>query len=150
MYYKERPDYKAVIEEFECFVELLKKDVAHTYYLPKDGKTGLDAIYTRDPALITKKGAVLSNMGKKLNEQIIQLKKTNNLLERMSVIGELTGRLVHDLRNPLSVIKMENDVAKMRIDDADEKTKQRSKRIENSIESISNIINDELFRPEIG
>jgi signal transduction histidine kinase len=87
---------------------------------------------------------VMSNMGKKLNEQIIQLEKTNHLLERMSVIGELTGRLVHDLRNPLSVIKIENDVAKMRIDDADEKTRQRSKRIEDSIESISNIIKDVL------
>lgn len=87
---------------------------------------------------------VMTNMGKKLDEQIMQLKKTNNFLERMSVIGELTGRLVHDLKNPLSVIKMENDMAKMRIDDADEKTKQSSKRIENSIESISNIINDVL------
>jgi len=83
-------------------------------------------------------------MSKKLDEQIMKLKTTNNLLERMSVIGELTGRLVHDLKNPLSVIKMENDVAKMGIGDADEKTKQRSKRIENSIESISNIIDDVL------
>jgi len=87
---------------------------------------------------------VMTNMSKKLDEQIMKLKTTNNLLERMSVIGELTGRLVHDLKNPLSVIKMENDVAKMGIDDADEKTKQRSKRIENSIESISNIIDDVL------
>jgi signal transduction histidine kinase len=87
---------------------------------------------------------VMTNMSKKLDKQITQLKKTNHLLERMSVIGELTGRLVHDLKNPLSVIKMENDLAKMGIDDADEKTKQRSKRIENSIESISNIIDDVL------
>lgn len=87
---------------------------------------------------------VMTNMGKKLDEKIIQLKKTNHLFERMSVIGELTGRLVHDLRNPLSVIKMENDVAKMGIDDADEKTKQRNKRIQDSIESISNIIDDVL------
>jgi signal transduction histidine kinase len=87
---------------------------------------------------------VMTNMGKKLNEQIIQLKKTNNLLERMSVLGELTGRLVHDLRNPLSVIKMENDIAKMESDNPDEKTKQRSKRIQNSIESISSIIDDAL------
>ena len=87
---------------------------------------------------------VMTNMGKKLNEQIIQLKNTNNLLERMSVLGELTGRLVHDLRNPFSVIKMENDMAKMERDDPDEKTKQRSKRIQNSIESISSIIDDAL------
>jgi len=69
LHYKGRPDYKAVIEEFECFVELLKKYAAHIYYLPKDGKTGLDAIYTRDPALITKKGAVLCNMGKKQRQE---------------------------------------------------------------------------------
>ena len=86
---------------------------------------------------------VMTNMSKKLDEQIMKLKTTNHLLERMSVIGELTGRLVHDLKNPLSVIKMENDMAKMGID-VNEKTKQRSKRIENSIESISHIIDDVL------
>ena len=87
---------------------------------------------------------VMTNMGKKLDKQITQLKKTNHLLERMSVVGELAGRLVHDLRNPLSVIKMENDVAKIGIDTSDEKKIQSSKRIESSIDSISHIIDDVL------
>jgi len=69
LHYKGRPEYRTVVEEFECFVELLKKDVAHIHYLPKDSKTGLDVIYTRDPALITKKGAVLCNMGKKQRQE---------------------------------------------------------------------------------
>jgi len=87
---------------------------------------------------------VMTNMGKKLDKQITQLKKTNHLLERMSVVGELAGRLVHDLRNPLSVIKMENDVAKIGIDTSDEKKIQSSKRIESSIDTISHIIDDVL------
>jgi len=87
---------------------------------------------------------VMTNMSEKLDKQITQLKKTNNLLERMSVIGELVGRLVHDLKNPLTVIKMENDMAKTRIDNSDEKATQSSKRIESSIVSISHIIDDVL------
>lgn len=65
LYYNGRPKYPAVIEEFECFEELLKKEVDHIYYLPYDDNTGLDSIYARDPALITRKGAILCNMGKK-------------------------------------------------------------------------------------
>jgi len=40
--------------------------------------------------------------------------KTNALLkaERLSAIGELSGRLAHDLRNPLSVMKMSTDLIK--------------------------------------
>ena len=64
-HYKGRPKYQAVVEEFTCFVELLKKEISHVYYLPQDKNTGLDSIYARDPALITKKGAILCNMGKK-------------------------------------------------------------------------------------
>jgi len=50
------PDYNKVVEEFEFFVELLKKEVSNIYYLPKNDKTGLDSIYPHDPVLITKKG----------------------------------------------------------------------------------------------
>ena len=32
--------------------------------------------------------------------------------ERLSAIGELSGRLAHDLRNPLSVMKMSTDLIK--------------------------------------
>lgn len=62
------PDYNKVVEEFEFFVELLKKEVSNIYYLPKNDKTGLDSIYPHDPVLITKKGAILCNMGKKQHQ----------------------------------------------------------------------------------
>ncbi|UCD90255.1 MAG: hypothetical protein JSW04_02105, partial [Desulfobacterales bacterium] len=91
LHYKARPDYKAVIEEFECFVELLKKDVDHFYYLPKDSKTGLDAIYTRDPTLITKKGAVLCNMGKKQRqEEPFSIRKYFDEIG-IPILGSITG-----------------------------------------------------------
>jgi two-component system sensor histidine kinase HydH len=85
---------------------------------------------------------VMSNMAVKLNDKITQLKKTNNLLERMSVIGELTGRLVHDLKNPLSVIGMEIDVIKMKIND--EKISEDLKKINNAYNSMLTQINDVL------
>lgn len=59
------PDYEKVVKEFEFFAGVLENEISDIYYLPPNNKTGLDSIYTRDPALITAKGAVLGNMGKK-------------------------------------------------------------------------------------
>jgi len=58
-------DYDKAIEEFECFATRLQKEVPDIYYLPGNENTGPDSIYTHDPALITKKGAILCQMSKK-------------------------------------------------------------------------------------
>jgi len=87
-------------------------------------------------------GGVMANMGEKLSQKINQLKKTNALLERMSVIGELTGRLVHDLKNPLGVINMTTQMMKM--ETSDEKGLNRIKNIDESYSSIMTQIQDVL------
>jgi len=89
--YKGCPDYKTAVEEFEYFVELLKKEVSNIYYLPQDNNTGLDSIYTHDPALITKKGAVLCNMGKEQRQWEPSL--MGKYLDDMGipVLGSITG-----------------------------------------------------------
>ncbi len=66
--YSACPDYDKALEEYESFVDLLKREVSEIHYLPKSDKTGLDSIYARDPLLVTNKGAILGNMGKKLRE----------------------------------------------------------------------------------
>ncbi len=66
--YSGRPDYDRALEEYESFVDLLKREVSEIHYLPKSDKTGLDSIYARDALLVTNKGAILGNMGKKLRE----------------------------------------------------------------------------------
>ena len=48
------------------------------------------------------------------NLENLVAEKTQEVLksERLSAIGELSGRLAHDLRNPLSVMKMSVDMIK--------------------------------------
>jgi N-dimethylarginine dimethylaminohydrolase len=58
------PNYKKAIEEYDRFMELLGKFIPEIHYLPKNNQTTLDSIYVHDPVLITKKGAILCNMGK--------------------------------------------------------------------------------------
>jgi len=70
------------------------------------------------------------------------LQKTNALLERMSVIGELTSRLVHDLKNPLGVISMTTQMMKM--ETSDEKGLNRIEKIDESYNSIMKQIQDVL------
>jgi N-dimethylarginine dimethylaminohydrolase len=65
LHYTGPPEYRIAVAEFERFVELLQKQVPDIYYLPFAGDAGLDSIYVRDAALVTEKGAVLCNMGKK-------------------------------------------------------------------------------------
>lgn len=62
------PDYDKALDEYEKFADLLKREVSEIHYLPKSDGTGLDSIYTRDALLVTKKGAILCNMGKHLRQ----------------------------------------------------------------------------------
>jgi len=87
-------------------------------------------------------GSIMSNMGEKLSEKINQLKKINALLERMSVIGELTGRLVHDLKNPLNIINITTQMMKM--ETSGEKDLKRIEKIDESYNSIMMQIQDVL------
>ncbi|AJW71736.1 sensor histidine kinase [Nitrosopumilus adriaticus] len=75
--------------------------------------------------------------------------KTQELLksERLSAIGELSGRLAHDMRNPLSVMKMSVDL----INQSDGETKisdvkvvERLDLIKKSIDRISHQVDDVL------
>ncbi len=75
--------------------------------------------------------------------------KTSELLkaERLSAIGELSGRLAHDLRNPLSVIKMSVDLLKQNPDEtklSDPTITKRIDLIEKSIKRISHQVDDVL------
>jgi len=75
--------------------------------------------------------------------------KTNALLkaERLSAIGELSGRLAHDLRNPLSVMKMSTDLLKQNSKDSkvsDDITQKRLDLIRKSIDRISHQVDDVL------
>lgn len=75
------------------------------------------------------------------------LKLTQDVLrsEKISAMGIMASRLSHDLRNPLTVIKNTLQLMKMNFgSNIDEKTEKFSKRIEDSVDSMSNIIEDVL------
>ena len=75
--------------------------------------------------------------------------KTGEVLkaERLSAIGELSGRLAHDLRNPLSVMKMSIDLIKQTPQDtkiSDSNVTKRIDLVEKSIDRISHQVDDVL------
>ncbi|WP_246275302.1 CHASE domain-containing protein [Nitrosopumilus oxyclinae] len=65
--------------------------------------------------------------------------------EKITTIGTMASRMSHDLKNPLTVIKSSLELLKMNLGpDLDEKTKNYTKRIDDSIDSIFSIIDDVL------
>ena len=64
--YTDEPDFERAVGEYDRFVDILRKFVADIRFLPRDPLTGLDSLYVRDAALVTKHGVILCNMGKEL------------------------------------------------------------------------------------
>ncbi len=72
--------------------------------------------------------------------------KTEQLLksEKLSAIGELSARIAHDMRNPLSVIKNSLEIMKSKQKNMDAKTKMEWDRIDRSIFRMSHQVDDVL------
>ena len=66
--YLAAPNFNSAISDYEIFVDLLKSFDIEIYYLPKDKSTSLDSIYTHDPCVVSNKGVVICNMGKKARQ----------------------------------------------------------------------------------
>jgi N-dimethylarginine dimethylaminohydrolase len=64
--YSGEPDFAEAVDEYDRFVELLRRTVPEVHFLPEDSRTGLDSIYVRDAALATGQGLILCRMGKEL------------------------------------------------------------------------------------
>jgi len=69
LHYPAKPSYEKVLKEYNQFSAIIEEHVPEIHFLPEDEKTGLDSIYTHDPVIITKGGAILCNMGKKEREK---------------------------------------------------------------------------------
>jgi len=82
---------------------------------------------------------------KKYLEKKIELKTEElNKSQKMAIIGELTSRLAHDLRNPISVIKTAHGIMKEKPKMDLEKRLQYNGRIDRSIQRIIHLVNDVL------
>lgn len=89
LHYPSEPDYSKVIDEYSRFAAIIEEHVPEVHYLPDDENTSLDSVYTHDPVIITKGGAILCNMGKP--ERMQEAAAIGKYLETIGipVIGEI-------------------------------------------------------------
>lgn len=82
---------------------------------------------------------------RQINESKIELLEKQSKQEKFSTIGELLAKISHDLRNPLSVIKMSIEIIDGKYDKIfDEGDKNKIQRIKKAIDSISHQVEDVL------
>lgn len=81
---------------------------------------------------------------KQLSFEVEKKTKELALATKMVTVGQLSSRLAHDLRNPLTVIKNSVELLKLSIKPQDEKILDKFTRIENGIKKISYQIDDVL------
>jgi len=62
--YADEPDFARAVDEYDRFLGILRRTVPEVHFLPEDARTGLDSIYVRDAAIVTKQGIILCRMGK--------------------------------------------------------------------------------------
>ena len=89
--YSSCPSYEKALEEYTSFEGLLKEHIPRINYMPYSQTVGLDSIFTHDPVKITKKGAILLNMGKptRMNEPQAIQEYLNEL--SIPILGSITG-----------------------------------------------------------
>jgi N-dimethylarginine dimethylaminohydrolase len=89
--YTSAPDLARAAAEYETFVSLLQDSTPELHFLPPEENTGLDSIYVRDCLLMTDRGAVLLNMGKR--ERSGEPQAAGETLSSLGipVLGEITG-----------------------------------------------------------
>jgi two-component system cell cycle sensor histidine kinase PleC len=91
-------------------------------------------------------------------EDITERRKIQEKLlasERLATLGQFSGNISHELRNPLSVIDSSVYYLKTRLKDADERTQQHLDRIKSSVVSstalIENLLNlTRMEKPRLG
>ena len=146
-----------------CMVILMA--IVHSIFIESDEVASNQTIMLGVVAMLAVFAAIVITINKNLtrlvkmrtNELVEQRDNLENLIEektheilkseRLSAIGELSGRLAHDLRNPLSVMKMSIDLLKQSPADSklsDEKVTKRIDLIEKSIDRISHQVDDVL------
>ena len=89
--YLEPPDFERACRDYDQFVELLARSGAELRFLPSHDDTGLDSIYTHDPAVVSNKGLVLCNMGKA--ERVGEPRALDEFcrIHDIPILGAITG-----------------------------------------------------------
>ncbi|MFM1651644.1 dimethylarginine dimethylaminohydrolase family protein [Brevibacillus sp. B_LB10_24] len=92
----EEPDFAEALNEYEQFLDILRKHVERIEFLPASESVGLDSIYAHDPVKFTPKGAILLRSGKTLRQPEAAAYKRFLEEKNIPIVGELTGSAVAD------------------------------------------------------
>ena len=60
------PDLARAVDEYDRFLALIESSGAQVHRLPRDPRATLDSIYVRDASVVSARGVILCNMGKRL------------------------------------------------------------------------------------
>ncbi|MGY5148532.1 MAG: sensor histidine kinase [Candidatus Nitrosopumilus sp. bin_68KS] len=103
-------------------------------------------------ASLKKARTTLTETQKKLNSVMLQELQSNQN-KKLEVIGELSSKMAHDMKNPLTVLKSQIDLMKLKHQAKEDQVLNSSiTNMENAINHITNQINDVLGfirKPEI-
>ncbi len=124
-------------------VEQLKKEKAHTQDLNERLEEHLAVL----EETTCKLEETQEELKKERDNLVKQVKlKTEQLLktEKLTTIGELSARIAHDMRNPLSIIKNTAEIIKTSHKNIDSNTKEQWSRHERAIYRISHQVDDVL------
>ena len=87
--YLSAPNFSSAVSDYEIFVDILKSFDIEIHYLQKDKSPSLDSIYTHDPCVVSNKGVVICNMGKKARlPEADRMKKFFHSIE-VPILGEI-------------------------------------------------------------
>jgi PAS domain S-box-containing protein len=90
--------------------------------------------------------SIRTDITKEKEQQIVLIKSREDLVkaERLSTIGELTSRLVHDTKNPLSVLAVQLELTRLNNKNPTEKDLEGYRRMEEAISKIEYLLNNSL------
>lgn len=106
-------------------------------------KTGSGDLTVAVPDNAIKRTDELGTLARSIGEMVISLGETQDLLlrkERLAVIGQLTGGVTHDLRNPLAAIKGAVEIMSTTIDASDEHSKRMLAMLDRQVTKCNSII----------
>ncbi len=90
--YKSAPDLNKAIDEYEAFIEILKRHKIEINFLPENENTGLDSVYVRDASISCNAGMIICNMGKAAREDEPRAQqlfyKDRNIVINGVIVGE--------------------------------------------------------------
>src|SRR5438094_2344303 len=138
-------DLEAIKNSFETWKKNEIVSNREIWLKRKDGTTfptllSANALYDEGGKIIGSNTVIrnLSEIYEAKNEALEQKQK------RLLAIGEVSARISHDLRNPLSVIKTSVALLRLRTGSADEKTQSDLVRIERAISRMTHQIDEVL------